>query len=212
MKIKLAYPKIPDTLHCPLKQCIAFEKIDGTNIHWVWSPQNGFHSFGTRRDRYSYTDASLAEFHKHHYGLDGLDDAFQKIEQGLNDFLIKQYHSAQEVIIFTELYGPNSFAGKHKPEDKKQLIIFDVQVDGVMLPPDQFIELFEPFGIPKVVFKGKFTGQLFIDVRNSKFPVKEGVVVKGVVDNQVYMAKIKTNAYCKKLMERFEGDWKEYWE
>ena len=212
MKIKLAYPKIPDTLHCPLKQCIAFEKIDGTNIHWVWTPQNGFESFGTRRDRYTYTDASLIEFHKYHYGLDGLNEAFQKIEPSLNDFLIKQYYAAKEVIIFTELYGPNSFAGKHKPQDKKQLFLFDVQVDGVMLPPEEFIQLFEPFGIPKVVFKGKFSGQLYADVRSGTYKVKEGVVVKGIVNNEIYMAKIKTSAYARELREKFKGDWKNYWE
>lgn len=212
MKIKLAYPKIPDTLHCPLKQCIAFEKIDGTNIHFVWTPQNNFQSFGTRRDRYSYTDASLTEFHKYHYGLDGLDDAFQKIEPTLSDFLTKQYGNAKEVIIFTEFYGINSFAGSHQTADEKKLTLFDVQIDGVMLPPDQFIELFEPFGIPKVVFRGKFTGQLFVDVRNGKYPVGEGVVVKGIVNNQMYMAKIKTNAYLKKLKETFKNNWQEYWE
>lgn len=212
MKIKLVYPKIPDTLHCPLKQCVAFEKIDGTNIHWVWTPQNGFESFGTRRDRYPNTDASIAQFHKFHYGLDGLDAAFQKIAQPLSEFLLNKFPDSKEVLVFTELYGTNSFAGSHKPEDKKQLILFDVQVDGKMLPPEEFIQLFEPFGIPKVIFRGKFTGQLYADVRSGKYGVKEGVVVKGMVSDEIYMAKIKTSAYAKKLMERFEGDWKNYWE
>lgn len=212
MKIKLAYPKIPDTLHCPLKQCIAFEKIDGTNIHWVWSPQDGFHSFGTRRDRYNYSDASLAEFHKDHFGLDGLDDAFQKLEKDLNDFLMKHFNNVNEVIVFTEFHGPNSFAGSHNDQDSKRFVIFDVQVDGVMLPPEEFIKLFQPFGIPKVVFQGKFTGQLFVDVRNSKYPVKEGVVVKGLVGQEIYMAKIKTQIYLQRLKENFKDNWKEYWE
>jgi hypothetical protein len=212
MKIKLAYPKIPDTLHCPLKRCIAFEKIDGTNIHWVWTPETGFHSFGTRRDRYPNTDASIAQFHKFHYGLGGLDDAFKKIAQPLSEFLLNKFPDSKEVVVFSEFYGANSFAGSHKPEDKKQLFLLDVQVDGKMLPPEEFIQLFEPFGIPKVIFRGKFTGQLYADVRSGKYGVKEGVVVKGVVNGEIYMAKIKTSAYAKQLMERFKGDWKNYWE
>ena len=86
MKIKLAYPKIPDTLNCPLKQCIVFEKIDGTNLHFVWTPQDSFHSFGTRRDRYPYNDAGFAQFNQAHPGLDGLKKAFEKMEQPLSDF------------------------------------------------------------------------------------------------------------------------------
>jgi len=212
MKIKLAYPKIPSTLDCPLKQCIAFEKLDGTNIHFVWSPEHDFHSFVTRRNRYTYSDASLTQFHKDHPGLDGLEQAFQKIEQPLSDFLIKNYYGTQEVIVFTELCGLHSFAGFHNPKEEKRAVIFDVQVAGRPLPPDQFIKLFEPFGIPKVVFQGKFTGQLFLDVRNGKYSVQEGVVVKGVVNGQVHMAKIKTNAYLEKLKAQFQNNWREYWE
>jgi len=212
MKIKLAYPKIPDTLHCPLKNCIAFEKIDGTCLHFVWSPEHGFHSFGTRRDRFTYIDASFAQFHQDHPGLNGLEPAFQKIEQPLSDFLIKNYYSTKEVIIFTEFHGPHSFAGTHNLKEEKKLTLFDVQVDGAMLAPDEFIKLFEPFGVPKVVFRGKFTGQLFMDVRSGKYPVAEGVVVKGMVDGQVYMAKIKTNAYLAKLKNQFKDNWREYWE
>lgn len=212
MKIKLTYPKIPDALHCPLKSCFAFEKIDGTNIHWVWNSEFGFHDFGTRRDRFINSDAGWVQFHQAHPRMDGLKEAFQKIQEPLGAFLSQQYPNVVEVIIFTEFHGANSFAGMHEPKDEKKLTIFDVQVDGEMLAPEQFIKLFGAFDIPKVLFEGKFTGQLFVDVRNGKYPVKEGVVVKGVVYNEIYMAKIKTDAYCKKLMETFKGNWTEYWE
>ena len=87
-----------------------------------------------------------------------------------------------------------------------------MQIAGRLQPPELFIKLFEPFGIPKVVFQGKFTGQLFKDVRDDKYKVNEGVVVKGVVNGQVYMAKIKTEAYLQKLKEKFGDKWKEYGE
>ena len=51
-RIKLAYPKIPGSKNSPFKRCIAFEKYDGTNLHWVWEYELGWYGFGTRRDRF----------------------------------------------------------------------------------------------------------------------------------------------------------------
>jgi hypothetical protein len=221
MKIKLAYPKIPNTLDCPLKQCVAFEKLDGTNIHWDWSTEEErFVSFGTRRDRFPYSDAGFSQFHQAHPGLDGLKDAFFYMSRGVSDgldmdewlFWTKPY-PANDIILFSEFHGDKSFAGAHDPKDlTKRCTLIDVQADGVMVPPDQFIKKFQGLYQPKVVYQGKFTGQLFKDVRAGKYDVKEGVVVKGVVNGQVYMAKIKTQAYLDKLKDKFGDKWKEYGE
>jgi len=51
-----------------------------------------------------------------------------------------------------------------------------------------------------------------VDARKGKFDVKEGIVVKGMVGGQVYMAKIKTEAYLERLRKDFKDDWKKYWE
>lgn len=214
MKIKLAYPKIPDTLGCPLKQCIAFEKLDGTNIHGVWSPETvGFHSFGTRRDRFWWNSPGASDFSSAHPEMKEIHLLLSpKWNLKMDDLLRQHFNQAKEVIVFFEFLGDNSFAGSHQPKDPKRLVVIDAQVDGVILPPDQFIKLFEPFGIPKAVFRGKFTGQLFVDVRNGKYEVKEGVVVKGVVDGKVYMCKIKTEDYLRKIKEYFPNKWKDYWE
>src|ERR1700737_871249 len=48
----LHYPKIPSSEGCPGGRCIAFEKYDGTNLHWDWDRDFGWHSFGTRRDSF----------------------------------------------------------------------------------------------------------------------------------------------------------------
>jgi hypothetical protein len=37
----LYYPKIPGSRHAPLERCLAFEKYDGTNLHWSWDPDFG---------------------------------------------------------------------------------------------------------------------------------------------------------------------------
>lgn len=213
MKIKLAYPKIPDTLNCPLRQCIAFEKYDGTNIHWTFQPGEGWLDYGVRRDRYSINTSGVKAFEEAHPELAGahkLWDQDEKLEEFLNSN--PKYNTAKEIIVFTEYFGPNSFAGQHNPKDDKQLVIFDIHVNGKVIPPEEFIEDFKQFNIARVVFKGKFTGQLFVDVRKGKYDVKEGVVVKGVVSDQVYMAKIKTEAYMERLKNQFKDNWKEYWE
>jgi RNA ligase len=215
MKIKLAYPKIPDTLNCPLKQCVAFEKYDGTNIHWVWKPNMGWLDFGTRRDRFPLNNGGVRHFEQAHPELVGLDQLWDQDPNNSLELYLwdhPRYNTVQEVIVFTEYFGPKSFAGSHDPKDEKQLVIFDVMVDGKVIPPEQMLEDFKKWNLAKVIFQGKFTGQLFVDVRKGKYPVREGVVVKGVVGNEVYMAKIKTEAYMDKLRTQFKDNWKEYWE
>jgi hypothetical protein len=213
MKIKLTYPKIPDTLDCPLKQCVAFEKYDGTNIHWVLNPKSGWVEFGTRRDRFPFDNKGITQFEQAHPELAGIENVWD-INAKLEFFLLEhpQYSQAKQIIVFTEYLGSKSFAGLHLPGDPMHLVIIDVQVDDKILPPEEFIKEFGQFPIAQTIFKGKFTGQLFVDVRKGKYPVKEGVVVKGMVGDQVYMAKIKTEAYLQRLQSQFKDDWKNYWE
>jgi hypothetical protein len=215
MKIKLAYPKIPDTLDCPLKQCVAFEKLDGTNIHFVFR-KTGFLEFGTRRDRFSYSSEGWASFKQAHPELSSLQDDSLDLITSIEEYFFsnKKYELANEVILFFEYCGPNSFAGQHQDKDEKKLNLIDSQIDGRMLPPEEFLEDFKgcDYYLPRVIFKGKFTGQLFVDVRKGKYDVKEGVVVKGLVGKEVYMAKIKTEAYLDRLKNQFKDNWKEYWE
>lgn len=215
MKIKLAYNKISDALDCPLKQCVAFEKLDGTNIHWVWKPNMGWLDYGTRRDRFPLNNSGVRQFEAAHPELAGIDQLWDQDPLNSLEFYLwnhPKYNTAQEVIVFTEYLGPNSFAGSHKLGDKMQLVIIDVMVDGKFISPEQMLEDFKKWNLAKVIYQGKFSGQLFIDVRKGKYDVKEGVVVKGVVGDQVYMAKIKTQAYLDKLKEIFKDDWKKYGE
>lgn len=213
MKVSLVYPKIPDGTNCPLKKCIAFEKLDGTNIHWIFKSNLGWLDFGTRRDRFPINNGGVSKFEKAHPELSGLDklwDPNSDLEFWLMDN--PEYNDHNETIVFTEYWGPNSFAGQHNAQDDKQLTIIDVMVDGKFLSPEKLIKDFSNFGLPKVIYQGKYTGQFVEDVRKGKYPVNEGVVVKGVADDQVYMTKIKTNAYLEKLKLQFKDKWQDYWE
>jgi hypothetical protein len=231
MKIKLAYPKIPDTLDCPLKKCIAFEKLDGTNIHWVWNKDLGWYAFGTRRDRFDLDEQGIRSFNQAHPGLEDAVALFNKSYAHLGQYPIPHKYAplskSGDVTLFTEYLGDKSFAGSHQKDDPKRLVLFDVAIDDEIVPPFQFLidygqfedlpdnqagSKIEGYHLPKVVFDGTFSGQLFVDVRKNKFKLNEGVVVKGMFSGKVYMAKIKTEAYLERLKNEFKNEWKNYWE
>jgi len=218
-KVPLTYLKIPDTSGCPLKKCWAFEKYDGTNMHWDYD--HGFKSFGTRRDSFPYSEEGFKEFADAHPGLERAPEVFKEFESFLSDVLFTN-HSGAKFTVFTEYLGPFSFAGQHKPGDLMTHIIIDVMKGNKFLPPEKFIDLFHSdwamengakfLRTANLVYQGKYSGQLVDDVRNGKFPVKEGVVIKGVHYKEVEMFKVKTNAYMQRLQEEFKDNWKDYWE
>lgn len=208
MKIDLIYPKIPEDTNIFLGKCIAFEKYDGTNMHWCWSKDNGWYAFGTRRTQFTFNKTGIAEFTQTHSELANAPQVFNdKLRDKLTTYLATHdtYHY-YKIIIFTEFYGPNSFAGTHSEEDARNdtqdLIIIDVSAAGQIIGPSMLIEDFEAFRVADVVYAGKYSGQFTEDVRKGKFGVNEGVVCKAMIDGQVVMTKIKTDDYLKRLRQR----------
>ncbi|MFM7426635.1 MAG: hypothetical protein ACKO7W_16845 [Elainella sp.] len=214
-RVKLAYPKIPGSQDSPLEKCIAFEKYDGTNLHWIWEPELGWYAFGTRRDRFDLDERGIAEFDAAHPGLREaaaifVDDLSKSLDRVL---AAQQYYCSSEITVFTEFLGAQSFAGMHKPDDPKQLVLIDVQTDQGMLEPEQFLRDFGSVNIAKVVYSGKLTGQFIEAVREGKYGVNEGVVCKGKnKEKGTWMVKIKTHDYMNRLKQAFKDDWENYWE
>jgi hypothetical protein len=213
----LYYPKIPGSRNCPDGQCIAFEKYDGTNLHWDWDRDFGWHAFGTRRDIFNLTDAGITEFSTKHQHLSDCVAVFK------NDWAIAlervfiecpQYQQVQEIKVFTEFLGANSFAGLHRLEDAKELRLFDVWLEGFgFISPSQFVDDFQHLPIAKVIYRGKLTGKFAEDVRSGKYSIDEGVICKGGKGGEdLWMVKIKTNAYMSKLKQAFADRWEDYWE
>lgn len=215
VKVKLAYPKIPDSKNCPSEKCIAFEKYDGTNLHWVWESELGWYAFGTRRDRFDLDDMGIAEFNTAHPGLEDAPGIFiRDFAKNLESlFLQHPNYQCPEITVFTEFFGVNSFAGMHKKDDPKQLVLFDVQTDQGIIIPEEFTRDFGDFNIARVVYRGKLTGQFINDVRQGKYGVNEGVICKGGNNyDNLWMVKIKTYSYMKRLKDAFKNDWENYWE
>lgn len=220
MKIPLAYPKIPDTTNCPLTQCTALEKIDGTNLHFVWDQDSGWTEFGTRRNRFSLNQNGINEFHHAHPGLSDCIDLFNEQIKPLGDYLLSaKYSTYSEITIFTEYAGKQSFAGQHQPNDPKRLYVIDVLLDSEFLPLTNFVTdfgtgLWLPLDcFPTIVYNGKYSGQFVQDIRSGKYPVNEGVIVRSPhPKHNSYRAKIKTHAYMERLQHEFKDNWHNYWE
>ncbi len=213
-RISLVYPKMPNSSAARLERCIAFEKYDGTNLHWVWEPELGWYAFGTRRDRFDLDEAGIREFAAAHPGLEEAAPLFlETLEPLLTAAMHQQrFYDSDELTVFTEFLGPGSFAGQHVASDNKQLVLLDVLTANGFLSPTDFVEHFRNTPSARVLYRGKFTGQFATEVREGCFDVAEGVVCKGGTTGNVWMVKIKTNEYLTRLKRSFESDWQAYWE
>lgn len=213
----LHYPKMPGSRNCPNGKCWAFEKYDGTNLHWEWERDFGWHSFGARRDEFNLNASGIENFALAHLNLRGCAELFlENLAAGIEKVFTDNdhYRSYDNCKVFTEFLGPNSFAGLHRDEEPKQLVLFDVLVEPFgIIGPQQFLADFGHLNTAKVVYTGKLTGQFTEDVRAGKYQVDEGVVCKGGTGGaDVWMVKIKTRAYMEKLKQQFAADWENYWE
>jgi hypothetical protein len=206
------YPKMPGPAGGKIEKCVAFEKLDGTNLFWEWHREFGWTDFGTRSATYSLDPGGVTQFNAAHLGLELAPERFADMGERLHPILAAQ-PGLSHAVAFTEYVGPNSFAGMHRADDPKHLVLFDVYADGTgFYDPWQFLSLFGELPVPRVVFEGKFTGKLTEDVRNGKYDVAEGVVCKGGRTPDVWMAKVKTNAYLTRLKQAFADRWEDYWE
>jgi hypothetical protein len=180
----------------------AFNKFDGSNFCAEWNKKlskksrftYGFGKFGTRTQMIKnkenpYVEAVNIFMDKYAIPLDKIFNE-EKIFRGIDT-----------ITVYGEFFGDHSFAGMHDWQEKHDVIIFDMFLyKKDFLKPGDFIDLFSHLGIPKVVYKGLLTDLLIKDVEVNAFGwLKEGVVLKGVQDNKVWMAKLKTNAWLEKV-------------
>jgi hypothetical protein len=213
----LYYPKISGSQNAPLKPCIAFEKYDGTNLHWDWNRDLGWHSFGTRRDQFDLDGEGIDAFCADHPQLESAHAVFQESLAATLHVILNEYKTYQDIgnmRVFAEFCGPNSFAGLHRELDPKELRLFDVWLEPFgFIAPEQFVRDFGSVSAARVVYRGKLTGRFAEDVRQGKYGVNEGVVCKGGSGgSDLWMAKIKTNAYLARLKEAFADRWEDHWE
>ena len=191
----------------------AFDKLDGSNLRFQWDRKlskksnftHGFGKFGTRRTMIYKNDKNWGK---------AIDIFMEKYSEGLDKIFRedKDLRNAKKITVFCEYYGPNSFAGWHSEDDKKndkmELTLIDVDVfqKGIMSPRD-FIKKFNHLGIPRVIYQGMYNQQLIDDVRNNIYGLTEGVVIKGTILTKkkgvenTFMEKVKTKSWLDKVRE-----------
>ncbi len=213
----LHYPKIPGGAAIPGGRGVAFEKLDGTNLHVQWDRDFGFHALGTRRDEFNLSPDGEAAFAAAHPELHEAPGVFRRDLAGGLAALFRDhpfYAPFAEITAFAEFVGPNSFAGRHRADDPKRVVLFDVRLTGYgFVAPDRFTRDFAHLPTPRVVFAGNLTGAFTEAVRAGKYDTGEGVVCKGGHGGEdVWMAKVKTAAYLARLKQAFGEKWEDHWE
>ena len=194
-----SYSEIPHISKSALGQTVfAFDKYDGSNLRFEWNKKRGWYKFGSRN---CMIDAKHPDLGK------GVTLFLEKYGDKLSEMFKteKDFRNVQEFVAFAEFFGPNSFAGRHDENDKKDIILFDISVykKGMMHPKD-FINLAGQYElhVPSCVHYGPLNASFIDWVRNHTF-LKEGVVCKWVDGKHVKMTKIKTLAWLKRLKEMY---------
>lgn len=195
-----SYDKIPYWNQGLFDQdCIAFDKLDGSNFRAEFSKNKGWYKFGTRNDM---IDKSNDQFGK------GIDIFLDKYGDNIPRIIENKYKRLDNFVVFCEFFGPNSFAGWHDPNDKMDIVLFDVSLyKRGIIDPYEFIENFGSLDIPDIIYDGKYTNEFIESIRNNNFNLDEGVVCKGLIEsknkkNILHMTKIKTNSWILKVKEK----------
>ena len=122
------YLEIQGPNKAPRENCIAFYKHDGSNIRVEWSRKRGWYKFGSRTCLIDGTHplGDAIDIFLNTYS-DDLEKIFKKD---------KLFRNCQNVTIFSEYFGPNSFAGQHEEDDPKEIVVFDISIHkkGIMSP------------------------------------------------------------------------------
>lgn len=193
--------------------CVAFDKLDGSNLRFEYNVRSGWYKHGTRRQLFHASDPV--------YGC-AVDVFLKKYGEALIKVITDNpaYRKVDGLIAYAEFFGPHSFAGKHEAgflgvesNDPKDVVLFDVNINKKgFVAPDKFVEHFGHLHIPAVVYRGPFDRRFTQDVRDGKYPVAEGVIAKGGEGHKIWFRKVKTLTYLKALQEKLGTGWEEFGE
>lgn len=187
----------------PRKPCIAFEKLDGSNIRIKYTQKQKFCLFGSRTQLFDESHPHLGQ---------AIPLFRETCEEPLLTIIKKWFPNEREIIVFGEFYGEKSFAGIHEPNDPKTLAIFDVLVghkNRKFISPKDFVKKIAPFvPAPRVIYEGNLNDSFIKSVKEGAYPVFEGVICKGLertgaYRGNVWMSKIKTKLYLDRVFHKF---------
>jgi hypothetical protein len=184
--------------------CIAFDKLDGSNIRVEWDRKLskkststlGFKKFGTRNRVITHTNQFFG---------DAPDIFMNKYAEPLDKIFRenKYYRGIKKINIYLEYLGENSFAGQHNQDDEKDLVLFDVEkFTKGFVEPSNFIKQFGHLDIPEIIYQGIYTEDFVKEIKYNT-DLDEGVVCKGVSEGNIWMVKIKTYKWLDAVKDKF---------
>lgn len=203
------YPSIPRSTGAAFRElpnAHVFDKLDGSNLRFAWSRKRGWHKFGTRTRLFDQGDWQFGR-------------AIPIFQATLAEPLAKIFRDQRwdQCIVFTEHWGPSSFAGNHhapgtnKPLDPDELMRLDL-IDVAphrqgLLGPAEFVRLFSHLPSAKLLGCFHWTRGIVERVWSGEIP---GITFEGVVGkmghgrtHDLVMAKAKTRAWVDKVRERY---------
>ncbi len=185
--------------------CLAFHKYDGSNLQFKWTQKEGWCQFGTRK-RAIDTENPLFGVAVSMFMTKYADPLLACVRR------YKEYRNVKSLVAFCEFFGAHTFSGLHRDNEPKELRLFDIYLcDQGFVPPRHFQDHFGHLDTAEMVYDGPLTKQFMADIYRGNFPVKEGVVAKGVTttqrrkgktEQQVWQVKIKTRAWLDELARR----------
>ena len=225
MKEYNSIPRLADDGTLKGEQIVAFNKLDGQNFRVKYTPKgltkHQFTTFGSRQtlvDENSEGFGDAVKYFKKHY------------ENVLREIIVNNsgkkglFKGVEEITLFFEWYGENSFAGFHQPSDELRLALIDVFLKKKgYIEPNDFIDIFcddDRIETPEIIYIGKLDMDFAKSIENNdwteegcQYPtVKEGVVCKRstlMKGQRLPMCKIKTKWWLNKLHSSYPEDmWK----
>lgn len=197
-----AYPSIPASTGQNFEEmanCYVFDKLDGSSLRAEYSKKQGWYKFGTRTRLFDETDPDFGRAIP--FFRSTLAETIEKIASK---------NRWESLIIFTEFWGKNSFAGIHDPTDDINLTVFDANpYKKGILGPREFLKNFEgKVPIPGLIGIEKWTRGFVDRVRRDEIAgvTFEGVVGKSGEGHQLKMAKAKTQRWIDEVKKRYVGE------
>lgn len=199
----------------------ASNKLDGQNFCAKYSPKlKEFTMFGSKTQNVDETSEQFGKTVE--YFKNNLSEKIKPIILE-NSKKGGVFTGVEEITVFCEWYGENSFAGVHSDTDELKLCLIDVFLKKKgYIEPKIFYKIFENKGIelPEIIYRGKLTKEFINSIINNnwtqsncEYPtVKEGVVCKRstlMKGQRLPKVKVKTSWWLNKLKEKYPDNWKE---
>ena len=199
----------------------AFNKIDGQNFCAKFSPKRKeFTMFGSKTQNVDETNEQFAEavrYFKTNYA--------EKITEIIlrNSKKNCVFTGIDEITVFFEWHGKNTFSGVHVPGEPLKLSIIDVFLKKKgYIEPRPYYDMFDETDIDmaELVYQGKLTKEFITKVQTNDWTkpgclypyMKEGVVCKRstlLKGQRMPKVKIKTNWWLETLKAAYPDRWKE---